>query len=366
MEEQAKFFENSKILSPEISKEVLDKGALAFGVLRTGLYLIEGLSLPIVHFLATGKKRARPRNRDLMLRRSLQELFKLLKRDSENISNGIYPVSVLKPEWPRQHLLRLPRIWWDGFFLAKRRTRNEAHQFGGEAQEFLRDLPDYYKRNFHYQSEGYLSKKSADLYEHQVEILFAGAADAMRRLLLPHLKAKFKHTNGEGLRFLEIGSGTGTLTRSVRLTFPKAKIVCLDLSHPYLKKAQEYLQKYNRIDFIQGDAAEMPFAAEKFDAVISCFLFHELPLDIRKKVIAESMRVLKPGGFFGLVDSVQKDDVKDFEWALNQFPVDFHEPFYKNYTMNSMEGLLKAAGLQNICSEVGFYSKVCAAEKSEI
>lgn len=350
-------------LSKEGKEEQMRKGTLAYGVLRTGLYLIEGLSLPIVHFLATGKKRTRPSNGDVLLKRSLEELYKLLKKDSENIASGIYPLSVLKPEKPGQHLLRLPQIWLDGFFLAKRRNKNEAHQFEGESQEFLRDLPDYYRRNFHFQSEGYLSKKSAELYEHQVEILFAGAADAMRRMLLPPLKAKFPHTDGEGLRFLELGSGTGTLTRAVRLTFPKAKIVSLDLSHPYLKKAQDYLKKYNRIDFVQGDAAEMPFADQKFDAVFSCFLFHEMPLDIRKKVIKESLRVLKPGGFFGMVDSVQKDDVKDFEWALNQFPVDFHEPFYKNYTMNAMEGLMKASGMKQVRSEIGFYSKVCFADK---
>lgn len=347
-------------------KELIDRGVLVFALARTGLYLAEGLSLPVVHFLATGKKRIQPHNRDILLRRSLEELYKLLKKDAENIATGVYPISVLYPENAKEHLKRLPKIWWDGFFLARRREKNEAHAFSRDSQEFLRDLPDYYKRNFHFQTEGYLSEKSADLYEHQVEILFAGAADAMRRLILKPLKERFPNTDGEGLRFLEVGSGTGRLTRFVRLAFPKAKIVSLDLSHPYLHKAQEYLKAHRRLDYVQGDAADLPFADNKFDAVYSCFLYHELPLDIRKKVIAESLRVLKPAGFFGLVDSVQKDDVNEFEWALNQFPVDFHEPFYKNYVMNSIEGLMQAQGVQEIKTEVGFYSKVCSGQKASI
>ena len=35
-----------------------------------------------------------------------------------------------------------------------------------------------------------------------------------------------------------------------------------------------------------------------FDAVVSVFLFHELPLDVRKQVVSESRRVLKKNGLF--------------------------------------------------------------------
>src|SRR3546814_15744708 len=41
--------------------------------------------------------------------------------------------------------------------------------------------PRYYLQNFHFQSGGYLSGDSARLYDHQVEVLFTGGADAMRR-----------------------------------------------------------------------------------------------------------------------------------------------------------------------------------------
>ncbi len=63
------------------------------------------------------------------------------------------------------------------------------------------------------------------------------------------------------------------------------------------------------------------------------------------------------------VDSVQKEDAKEFEWALEQFPVDFHEPFYKNYVMNPMEGLMLYRGFTKIHKDRGFFAKAVIGEK---
>ena len=52
-----------------------------------------------------------------------------------------------------------------------------------------KDLPKYFLRNFHYQTDGYLSEKSARLYEFQVETLFSGCAATMRRFsMIPLIK----------------------------------------------------------------------------------------------------------------------------------------------------------------------------------
>ena len=48
--------------------------------------------------------------------------------------------------------------------------------------------PDYYLQNFHHQTDGYLSDHSAGIYDIQVEILFNGSADAMRRRIIKPLK----------------------------------------------------------------------------------------------------------------------------------------------------------------------------------
>ena len=79
-------------------------------------------------------------------------------------------------------------------------------------------------------------------------------------------------------------------------------------------------------------------------------------------MLKESWRVLKPKGVMGFIDSVQKSDTQ-FLWALKQFPVDFHEPFYKNYTEHNMAELIKKAGFSKIQKDLGFFAKALLAKK---
>lgn len=344
----------------------IENSVYGYELLRSLTFLGQSLTLPMFEFLLTGQTQ-RPINREAAKRMGVayKDLIKLLKEDSANIAKGLYPVDVLLPESPKDFLLRYPQIIVDGVKISRRRLSHKAHDFEPEAKQYFPDVPEYFQRNFHYQSGGYLTDKSAELYEHQVEILFAGAADAMRRLLLRPLREHFPYSQGEGLHFLEVAAGTGRLSRFVKLAFPKAKLTILDLSYPYLKKAQENLQGFKKINYVQGDAANLPFKSDQFDAVFSCFLFHELPLDVRRQVLSEGFRVLRPGGFYGLVDSIQNADNKTLTWALDDFPKAFHEPFYKNYQMNPMEGLLQAAELQSVQNHLGFFSKVVHGVKAE-
>lgn len=339
-----------------------DKITLGYSLARSAHFAAQQFPAPIFQFFHHGKNKKNHSLEFQKFKKTYAELFRLLKKDSENISKGIYPIEVLKPERVTEHLRRYPRIIMDGFQISKRRQAKNQQDFSEEAQEFMKELPEYYQRNFHFQTGGYLTKQSADLYEHQVEILFSGAADAMRRLIIPLVK-EFKSGDGEGLHFLEVAAGTGRLTRFMKLAFPKAKITVLDLSYPYLKKAQDNLHDFDRLNFLQGAAEDLPFRDKKFDLVYSCFLFHELPLEIRRLAVSEAFRVLKEGGLIGFVDSVQKEDTKEFDWALEQFPTDFHEPFYTNYTMNPMEGLLSYRGFEKIKKDLGFLAKAVVGQK---
>ncbi|MFZ3231622.1 MAG: class I SAM-dependent methyltransferase [Pseudobdellovibrio sp.] len=347
----------------KLKAELLKKISLGYMLLRTGHFSAQGRLLPWIDFVAIGKKREIPNGLATHLKEALPKIIELHKKDSQNIADGFYPIEVLTPENPLKHMLRYPKLLIDAFYSSKRRDQKISDNFSEEAEEYLTTLPEYYKRNFHFQTGGYLSDISAELYEHQVEILFSGAADAMRRLLIPQLKIHFQGSDGQGLNFLELGSGTGRFTRFIALAFPKATITCLDLSFNYLAKAKITLSDFKKINFHQGAAETNHFNAGSFDAVISCFLFHELPENIRKEVIQASKEVLKKSGFFGLVDSLQKNDDENFEWALKQFPMDFHEPFFKNYVDHPLEFLLDELGLKNVQSEVGFLSKAVSGVK---
>jgi ubiquinone/menaquinone biosynthesis C-methylase UbiE len=292
----------------------------------------------------------------------IKELRALIEKDIENFLNGVYPMTILAYDLPLFNGRKYLRLLRDSAKIIGRKKNQKNKEFSKDANKYLIGTPEYYQRNFHFQTDGYLSSESAELYEHQVEILFRGTVGPMRRLiispLLDYLKKSKFNLKGRGLKILDIACGPGSSSRLLAETFSEAQITCLDLSTPYIEYAQKSLSQFERVDFVQGDAAKMLFGAHSFDIVCSTFLFHELPLEVRRQILKESQRVLKPGGFWAMVDSIQKDDVPGFNWALERFPVDFHEPFYRNYSLNSMEQLATKSGLKNIKSNIGFFSKV--------
>ena len=343
---------------------------LALGIqsLRSGLFLAEGIPLFLLNGPGDQTRAAGPPEGAIEI--TLERLHALLERDAALIGQGGAPLSVLSPRDLLGHGTRLLRILADGLSVTRRRREHDSRDFGASARGWLDELPAYYRRNFHYQTDGYLSERSAELYEHQVELLFRGGADAMRRMILAplatHLEQTGKSASGAGLRFLELGSGTGTSAQSVARSFPNAKITCVDLSAPYTHFARRQLRDFPRVDCIQGDAAALDFADQRFDAVYSSFLFHELPLPVREAVLEEALRVSKPGAFFGMVDSLQSGDDPGLDWALEFFPREFHEPYYANYTATPMEGLLEEAGFDTVATGTGYLAKWVSARRPEV
>lgn len=355
--------------SSALPNPIAEWAALGFHGLRSALFFSE--SIPLFWLQRPPQRAGRsdppgskptkaPSRQALEI--TLGRLRALFEQDAREIGRGVIPLSVLTPRDPLGHGRRFLRILTDSQSVVSRRKRRDARDFGKEAKPWLDELPAYYRRNFHYQTDGYLSERSADLYEHQVELLFRGGADAMRRMLIPPLRAHFgaRH-DGHGLRFLELGSGTGSATHAVARAFPRAKITCVDLSFPYTRHARSQLAAYDRVECVQGDAAALDFVDGRFDAVYSAFLFHELPLPVRELVLDEARRVLAPGGFFALVDSLQTGDDPELDWALEFFPREFHEPYYAHYAAHAMEDLLERAGFESLTRGTGYLAKWIAA-----
>ena len=289
--------------------------------------------------------------------RLLADLWRLVEQDWRNIAAGIYAAP---EDWRGSPLAGLRRAV--DFFADLRAV--EARRHGGPADVVLREAaaqryPSYYRRKFHFQSDGYLSDASAERYDHQVEVLFGGGAAAMRRQALVPLRAALRsHARGAvTARLLDIGCGTGAFLREAKRNHPRLGVTGLDLSEPYLRVARRRLQPWSRARLIEGAAEAMPFADAEFDIVSCLYLFHELPARVRRAVVAEIRRVLKPGGTLILVDSLQTGDEPDYDALLDYFPFAFYEPYYASYLNEDLDRLLRP-GFTPEERSLAYFSKV--------
>jgi ubiquinone/menaquinone biosynthesis C-methylase UbiE len=104
-------------------------------------------------------------------------------------------------------------------------------------------------------------------------------------------------------RCLEIGCGQGVVTR-VLVERYNARVIASDYDPAQVSLAQERLADLGGpVEFRVVDARAMPFDDAQFDAVCSFGVLHHIPGGWREAV-AETARVLKPGGWFVFTDLV--------------------------------------------------------------
>ena len=103
----------------------------------------------------------------------------------------------------------------------------------------------------------------------------------------------------EPLNVLDVGCGTGVL--SLLLSEIGHNVTGIDLSEGMLGRAKEKAYKQNlRAEFRLGDAENLSFENESFDAVINRHLLWTLLNP--KRAVSEWKRVLKPGGKLIIID----------------------------------------------------------------
>ena len=102
-----------------------------------------------------------------------------------------------------------------------------------------------------------------------------------------------------GQDVLDVATGTGNI--ALRAAAAGAHVVGLDLTPELFGTARRRAEQYGVVvDWIEGDAEELPVADESFDVVTSVFGVQFAP---RHQVVADELvRVTRPGGTIGLVN----------------------------------------------------------------
>jgi ubiquinone/menaquinone biosynthesis C-methylase UbiE len=129
-------------------------------------------------------------------------------------------------------------------------------------------------------------------------------------LLTPAERSRFRRRQidlvnlKEGENVLDVGCGPGVLSILAKIAVGETgEVQGVDLAPRMVSKAQAKSEKANlKIHFVNASIDELPYSDEFFDAVISSMMFHHVPVEIKRKGIAEVYRVLKRGGRFFISD----------------------------------------------------------------
>jgi ubiquinone/menaquinone biosynthesis C-methylase UbiE len=156
--------------------------------------------------------------------------------------------------------------------------------------------------------------------------------DAMRDEIVSQIKT------GADLRVLDVGCGTGYTTLGLLSRRDICEVVGLDMNPVQLNKAVRNLHsKKARLSISRGDAENLPFADDSFDAVISVGAIEYFPDP--ERVLKELTRVANPNGNI-IVCGPESAWFSKF--ALNRV---FYTPSIKE-----MERIFRNAGLAHVKS----------------
>ena len=131
-------------------------------------------------------------------------------------------------------------------------------------------------------------KSSSQMKEMADESMVRNLA-AQAEAIWPQEQPIFERHPTEG-KVLDVGCGTGEITKRLKELFPKATFTGIDLVESHLELARRNVDATFQI----GDALDMPFDDASFDLVVCRHLVQAVP--DAPRVFAEMKRVLKPGG----------------------------------------------------------------------
>ena len=122
--------------------------------------------------------------------------------------------------------------------------------------------------------------------------------------------------DGKGL---DVGCGSGALAIACAKRNPTASFVGIDrwgkeyasYNKP-LCESNARAEGVNNVSFQRGDATHLDFPDESFDAVVSNYVYHNIPGD-RQAYLLETLRVLKKGGMFAIHDIFSKAKYGDMQ-----------------------------------------------------
>jgi SAM-dependent methyltransferase len=212
-------------------------------------------------------------------------------------------------------------------------------------------LPDYITNvDFHIQPGSYDDDPLAGyIYHYGTKIFFTGHNDNddVQRIFAQRAPAP----EGETRRVLDLGCSVGQSTTALKERFPQAEVWGIDAGLPMVRYAHKRaIDMGLDVHFAQALAEGTGFPDESFDLIYSYILFHELPVEIGAKVVAEAKRLLRPGGHFVVCDfGTLGGPLPAYGKYALEFSRQFNgEPYAFAFVESDFNGLLRKAGFSRV------------------
>ena len=158
------------------------------------------------------------------------------------------------------------------------------------------EVPAYLERVYWW---AYVRPGAVKLFERQwlVNLILWGNFGRLRDAALDALGARL-----DG-RTLQVACVYGDLTDRLRRRLtPGGSLDVVDVLRVQLENLSRKLHGDPRVGLIQGDSSALDIESASYDRALLFFLLHEQPEDVRRRTLAEALRILKPGGQLVVVD----------------------------------------------------------------
>jgi len=113
---------------------------------------------------------------------------------------------------------------------------------------------------------------------------------------------------------LDLGAGTGRVTRELQRRYPRALVIALDIAPGMLREARRHQGLWRRFARVCADAHSLPLAAGSIELVFSSLMLQWCEPEA---ALAEVRRVLAPTGFFAF-STFGPDTLKELRAAWAQ------------------------------------------------